>query len=304
MSFPYAGEMAALGTAGCWTVTSMAFEAAGKRIGSLALNGIRLALAVLLLTGWCWVERGQPLPLDASGHAWFWLSLSGVIGFAFGDLCLFKAFVEIGARLSMLMMSLVPPITALGAFLIMGEHLAGLEWLGMGLTIAGVSWVVLERRKGKSGLPSRPPLKGILLGLGGAAGQALGLVLSKYGMGDYDPFAATWIRVLAGLVSFVLIYCAIGWWPKVITALRHRSGMAFAGLGAFFGPFLGVSLSLVAVQLTHTGVAATLMALVPVLILAPAHFIAKEHVSLRAVAGAVLAVAGSAMLFLVESPPA
>lgn len=298
MSIHYAGELAALGTACCWTVTSMSFEAAGKRIGSLSLNGIRLALALAVLSVWCWIHRGHPLPIDASGHAWGWLALSGLVGFAIGDLCLFRAFVLIGARLSMLMMSLVPPITALAAWALMGEQLSGLEWLGMGITIAGISWVVLERRKDESGQAVRAPIKGVLLGFGGAAGQALGLVLSKYGMGEYDAFASTWIRVLAGLISFALIYTALGWWPKVKAALRHKSGMTYTGLGAFFGPFLGVSLSLVAVQLTHAGVAATLMALVPVIILAPAHFIAKEEITLRAVAGAVVAVAGSALLFL------
>ncbi len=280
----------------------MSFEAAGKRIGSLSLNGIRLAMALVFLTFWCWIQRGLPLPLDASGHAWGWLALSGVIGFAIGDLCLFRAFVVIGARLSMLMMSLVPPMTAVGAWILMGEQLTGIEWLGMALTIAGISWVVLERRKDESGRPIRAPIKGVLLGFGGAAGQALGLVLSKYGMRDYDPFAGTWIRILAGLISFAVIYSIIGWWPRVTAAFKHKSGMAFTGLGAFFGPFLGVSLSLVAVQLTHAGVAATLIGLVPVIILAPAHFIAKEHISPRAIAGALLAVAGSALLFLSDTP--
>lgn len=302
MSLHYAGELAALATACCWTITSMSFEAAGKRIGSLSLNGIRLTLALGFLTLWCWIRRGQALPLDASGHAWVWLSMSGVIGFAVGDLCLFRAFILIGARLSMLMMSLVPPITALVAWALMGEQLSGLEWLGMGLTIAGVSWVVMERRKDEKGRPISAPIKGVLLGLGGAAGQAMGLVLSKYGIRDYDAFAGTWIRVLAGLVSFALIYSIMGWWPRVRSAFRHKSGMAYTGLGAFFGPFLGVSLSLVAIQRTHAGVAATLMALVPVLILAPAHFITKEDISPRAVAGAVLAVAGSALLFLNAAP--
>lgn len=280
----------------------MSFEAAGKRIGSLSLNGIRLTLALGFLTLWCWIRRGQALPLDASGHAWVWLSISGVIGFAVGDLCLFRAFILIGARLSMLMMSLVPPITALVAWALMNEKLSGPEWVGMGLTIAGVSWVVMERRKDERGRPIRAPIKGVLLGLGGAGGQALGLVLSKYGMRDYDAFASTWIRILAGLVGFAVIYTAVGWWPRVKAAFRNKSGMAYAGLGAFFGPFLGVSLSLVAIQRTHAGVAATLMALVPVLILAPAHFITKEDISLRAVAGAVLAVSGCALLFLSATP--
>ena len=135
----YWGEIAALGTAACWTVTSMAFESAGKRIGSMAVNLIRLVMALGFLTVWGAIVRGQALPLDASGHNWLWLSISGLVGFAIGDLCLFRAFVLVGARISMLIMSLVPPITALTGWLLMGEVLSALDWVGMTITIAGVA---------------------------------------------------------------------------------------------------------------------------------------------------------------------
>jgi drug/metabolite transporter (DMT)-like permease len=74
--------------------------------------------------------------------------------------------------------------------------------------------------------------------------------------------------------------------------------MGFTALGSFFGPFVGVSLSLYAVQHTQVGVAATIIALVPVLIIPPAVLIKKEIIGLRDVAGAAIAVAGSFLLFL------
>jgi len=293
------GEIAALATAGCWTVTSMSFEAAGKRIGSLSVNLIRLVMAIVFLSLTCWVLNGAPYPAGASTHAWTWLAVSGVVGFALGDLCLFRAFVLVGARTGMLMMSLVPPITALIGYLLLGETLMALDWVGMGLTVGGVSWVVAERRKGQDGVAQRRPLTGILLALGGACGQAVGLVLSKYGMGDeLDPVAANLIRVYAGTGTFVLIFTAIGWWPQVLSALRNGPAMLRVTNGAFFGPFLGVSLSLLAVQLTETGVASTIMSVVPVLIIPPAILIFKERVSMRAVLGAMVAVGGVALLFL------
>lgn len=296
--FPHAGELAALGTAICWTVTSMAFESAGRRIGSLAVNLIRLGMAIVLLTAFNWLLRGHPLPDDASQFNWVWLSLSGLVGFTVGDLCLFRAFVVVGARVSMLLMAMVPPITALFGWLVMGEVLSPRDLAGMVLTVAGVAWVVSERRRSADGQTSRHPVGGVLLGLGGAGGQALGLVLSKYGMAGYDPFAATQIRVFAGTAGFALLFVVIGWWPRVWSALTNSAAMARTAVGAFFGPFLGVSLSLVAVTYTQAGVAATLMALVPVMIIAPAVLVRHEHVSLRAVLGSVIAVAGSALLFL------
>lgn len=294
------GELAALATACCWTVTALAFEAASRRVGSLAVNLIRLVLALVLLTGYTAIVRGQPLPTDASAHAWLWLSISGLVGFTGGDLCLFRAFVVIGARLSMLLMSLVPLFTALAGWLVMGERLTALQGAGMALTVAGVCWVVLERREpaGGGGLPARHPLGGVLLGLGGAAGQAVGLVLSKLGMGAYDAFASTQIRALAGVAGFALLFSLIRWWPRVRAALSDRPAMARTAAGSFFGPFLGVSLSLVAVQHTEAGVAATLMALVPVLIIPAAIVIKRERVSRRAWVGAGVAVGGSALLFL------
>ena len=295
--FSYAGEIAALATAVCWTFTGVAFEAAGKRVGSLAVNLIRLLPAVVLLSLYSWITRGVAFPTDATAHAWLWLSISGLIGFTIGDLCLFRAFVLVGARVSMLLMAMVPPITTLFGLLIMGEVLSARELLGMALTVAGVSSVVLEQRPDAEGKLRRLPLGGVLLGLGGAGGQALGLVLSKYGMGSYDAFAATQIRVVAGIVGFALVFTVIGWWPRVRAAVADRRAMVSTGIGAFFGPFLGVSLSLVAVKYAYAGVAATLMALVPVLIIPASVVIFREKVSPVAILGAVVAVAGSALLF-------
>ncbi len=295
--FPNAGELAALATACCWTVSALAFEAAARRVGSVALNLIRLVPAAMLLSVYSWLVRGVAFPVDASAHAWLWLSLSGLVGFTLGDLCLFRAFVRLGARVSMLLMATVPPITTLFGLLIMGEVLSAKQLLGMALTVVGVASVVLERRPDAAGQPRRLPLDGILLGLGGAVGQALGLVLSKVGMGSYDAFAATQIRVLAAIVGMAMVYTAIGWWPRVRTALADRPAMVTTGIGAFFGPFLGVSLSLVAIKYAFAGVAATLMALVPVLIIPASVLLFGEKVSRMAVLGAVVAVTGSALLF-------
>ena len=296
--FPFAGEAAALATAVCWTATALAFESAGKRIGSLAVNLIRLVIGLGFLAAYTTISRGHVVPDDASAHAWIWLSLSGVAGFAIGDLCLFRAFVLLGARLSMLLMALVPPFTAVIGLAILGERLAPLDWLGMTLTLGGVAWVVAERRP-PSAVEARAGVSrtGIILGVVAAAGQAGGLVLSKYGMRDYDPFAATQIRIIAGIASFSVLFLVIGWWPKIIGACRDRAAMASTTIGAFFGPFLGVSLSLVAIKYTETGVAATIMALVPVLIIPPAVLIMKESVSTRAILGSLVAVAGVALLF-------
>ena len=296
--FTHAGEIAALATACCWTIGSLAFQTAGRRVGSLPVNLIRLVMGALLLGAFTWITRGTPLPTDASGHAWFWLSLSGLAGFTIGDLCLFRAFVVLGARISMLLMTLVPIFTTIFGYLVMHEVLTPMQLAGMALTIVGVSSVVLEKRRDANGVIERLPVSGILLGLGGAVGQALGLVLAKYGMGSYDAFASTQIRVLAGLVGFAVVFTATHRWPRVKAALSDRKAMKSTGIGAFFGPFLGVSLSLVAVQYTEAGVAATIMSLAPVLIIPVSIVFFHERVAWPAAVGAAVAVCGSTLLFL------
>ncbi|MBE7466115.1 MAG: DMT family transporter [Planctomycetes bacterium] len=298
MKLPYPGETAALATAACWTVSALFFAAAGKRIGSLALNQIRLFMAFALLCLYGALVRGHALPGDATPEAWGWLALSGFIGFTLGDLCLFRAYLLVGPRVSMLVMSLWPPMAALFGWALLGERLRPTDWLGMALTLAGVAWVVLERQPAAQEQPAAERPKGIALAFGGAVGQALGLVIGKFGMGAYDPFAATQIRVVAGIAGFAVLFACIGWWPRVWNALSDRRGMLYSFGGAFAGPFLGVGLSLLAVQHTATGVAATIMALVPVLIIPFAVWLHKDKVTLRAVLGAVLAVGGVALLFL------
>ncbi len=297
----HAGELAALGAASCWVVSALSFEAAGKRIGSLTLNVIRLAMALVPLSLWGLIARGQALPLDADAHAWTWLAASGLVGFVIGDLCLFRAFVLIGPRLGVLIMASAPVWAALLGFVLLGETLAARELLGIALTLAGIGWALAQRpsaaTSGDAASDRRAhhdPL-GLLLGLGGALGQAGGLILSKHGMRDFDPFAATQIRVLVGTLGFAIVVTALRWWPRVREALRDGEAMRSTALGAMFGPFLGVGCSLLALQHAPTGVAATLMATTPILML-PISWYRGERLGLGGVLGAFVAFAGVVLL--------
>lgn len=290
------GELAALGTALCWTITVISFEAAGKRVGAFAVNIIRLFIGLLFLCLYSMVTRGVPLPLDATGHQWLWLGLSGIIGFVIGDLCLFRAFILIGGRITMVIFALVPPVTALAGWLLLNETLTPQQWLGVTLTVAGICMVILIREKSRMKLAH--PVKGILLAAGGTLGQAAGLVLSKHGLGSYDAFAATQIRIIAAIAAFALIVPIAGFTQSIRAALKNTRAMGFTSLGAFFGPFLGVSLSLVAVSLIEVGVASTIMAMVPVFLVFPEVAFMKKRLRPLEVAGAVVAVAGVAMVSL------
>lgn len=292
------GELAALAAALCWTFGALGFEIACKRSSSLAVNGIRLFLGFILLSAFAIFSRGMILPTDATPHAWIWLGLSGIVGFTMGDMLLFKAFAVLGARISMLIMSAVPPITALIGWLILGEKLTFFNLLGMALTVGGIVLVVLERGDGEKKHKLAHPIAGVLMGIGAAAGQSIGLVLSKYGMGAYNPIAATQIRLIAGILGFFIIFSISRRWFTVTAAMRDRITLKFSILGALLGTALGVTLSLIAVQHTIAGVASTIMAIVPVLIIPPAILFFKEKVTPKEIIGAFIAVGGVAILFL------
>jgi drug/metabolite transporter (DMT)-like permease len=292
------GEFAALLTAVFWTITSLSFEAASHKIGSVAVNIIRLLIGLAFLSIFNLIRRGMMFPIDASYENWMWLSLSGLIGFVFGDLFLFKSYTIIGSRFSMLIMTLVPPITAFFSFLILGEKLTLFHYLGMTLTFTGIAMAIFSRSDKSEKLSLKLAPLGILYAFGGAVGQALGLVLSKFGMKDYDPFAATQIRIMAGILGFSMLVTVMSRWGSVMQASRNRSAMGLTTLGAFFGPFLGVSFSLIAIKYTEAGIASTIMALVPVFIILPAIFLFKQKVTLAEILGAIVSVAGVALFFV------
>jgi drug/metabolite transporter (DMT)-like permease len=292
------GEFAALLTAFFWTVTSLSFESASHKIGSVAVNILRLVIGFAFLSVFNLIRRGFILPVDASLDNWIWLSLSGLVGFVFGDLFLFKSYTMIGSRFSMLIMTLVPPITAFFSFIIIGERLTLFHYLGMTLTFAGIAMAIFSRNGKGEKLSLKLAPKGILYAFGGAVGQALGLVLSKFGLKDYDPFAATQIRIIAGIFGYTMLVTTLTRWGYVIKATKNKEGMILTSVGAFFGPFLGVSFSLIAVKYTEAGIASTIMALVPVFIILPAVILYKQKVTLPEMLGAVVSVAGVALFFL------
>ena len=290
------GELAAVGTALLWTLSAVAWTLAGRQVGALVVSFVRLLVASLLLGAHGLLLRGMVLPCDASRETWQVLGVSGFLGFFLADLCLFKAFLLIGPRLSLLLYSLTPPLAAVGAWAALGQPLSGRSWLAMGVTLAGVAWVLSERPAAAHAVPSSARWRGIVCGLSAAALQAGSSVLAQRGLGDYDAVAATFIRVLGGLIGFLPLIGLARRGPDVLAALRNRHVMGIVFCGAFVGPYVGVVLFMIALRHCHAGIVTTIVATMPVLILPFSVLLFREHVTPRAALGAVLSVIGVGLL--------
>lgn len=300
------GEFIALLTAVFWTITSLAFQQATRRAGSISVNVIRLILALLVYAFISQLTRGLFLPFDAGMHQWIWMSVSGLVGFVFGDYFLLKSYEFISARITMLIMSLSAPLASIISWFVLGEALSALSLFAMFITLFGIVLVITEKKKlddkkleGKARKFqfSFSP-KGLTFAFLGTIGQATGLVLSKYGMQDYNVFAATQLRIIAGTLGFIVLVTVIKRWSRVQQAVTDRGAMKFILIGSIFGPFLGVYASLLAIKYTTIGVASTIMAIIPVLIIPPAIILYKEKVTVKELIGAVIALGGIVLFFI------
>lgn len=303
----FAGELAALSTALLWSFTAILFSLAGKRIGSFNVNKIRLGFASAIYILVLLFTTGYPFPSGLNSAQFFWLTVSGLIGLVIGDGCGFKSLVMIGPRLATLVMASTPIMATVIAWVFLGEKLKMIELAGITVTIAGIAWVVSERQYGTNGLAEDHPdagtlARGVMLALAASLAQAAGLVLSKHAMLDLGPkvapLEASAVRILTSLVIIWSYSALSGKLPQTIKSLKDGKAVMFSAGGAFVGPFLGVWMSLVAVSLIETGIAATLNATTPVLIIPAVILVYREKVSFRAVLGAVVAVIGVALLFL------
>lgn len=295
----FLGELAALATSFLFAMTALIFTKTGRMVGSQVTNRMRLTFALVYLMILNVILFREPLPLSAESSRWIWLSLSGIIGLSLGDAFLFQALISVGPQLGSLLLSLAPIFGSVMAWVFFGEVLTALQITGIVLALAGIAWVVTSHEEPPN-TPHGHTRRGVIFGVLAGLGQAVGLVLSKQALaGDFSPFQANAIRMLAAVI-FMWAWTAFdGQIRGTFAALQVKPEvLPWLALGAFVGPLLGVSASLLAVQHAEVGVASTLMALPPVIILPISYFVFKEKVGWQAILGTFLAIAGVAILFL------
>lgn len=308
----YLGELISLGVACSWTVAALASEVGSKRLGVFVMNVWRMGVALLFSALLMWWVLGQPWPVYAGEEAWLWLLASGVVGYFFGDWCLFNSYLLIGSRMGQLFMTLAPMFTALSAWVMIGQTLAWTSLLAMFVTLLGIAISVLGRDE-QHHVSVSLPMKGVLFGIGAGLGQGVGLVLSKIGLDHYVqdvpvsllpsvegylPFASNMIRCVAGFACFTAWLILSGHADRMRQSLSDHKGLLAMLCAVVSGPFVGVGFSLMAVQYTAAGIASTLMALTPILILLPSRWLFGQPITLKGVVGALISVVGVSLFFL------
>ena len=293
----YIGEISALITAFLWSGTSIAFTAASTRIGSLQLNINRMLLAMILLFLTILIAG---INYSVTLSQIYFLTLSGIVGLVLGDTFLFKAFQYIGARVGMLIMAFVPAISTILALIFLDETISLAGILGMIITLSGIYIVIVEKKEIHKSKIKINKL-GIFYGFLGALGQAGGLVLAKFAFeeGSINGFVATFIRISSSVVIMLAAILLLKRFKNPIKIYsKDRKALMATIVGTILGPFLGITFSLISIEYTKVGIASTLMAMVPVIMLPLVRFYYKEKLNWQSISGAFLAVGGVAVLFL------
>lgn len=295
---PYLGEISAIVTVFLWSASAMLFTAASMKVGAMQVNITRLVAGMTLL----WITIGIfNISVHLSHTQILYLSLSGFVGLVFGDTFLFKAFELIGARLSMLIMSLAPAMAALLAYVFLDERISMIALLGMIMTISGIIYVVYESNGRDSESAPLHTSRGALYAFLGALGQGGGLILARlaFDEGEVHGLVASSLRTTVAVVCLLPLFWLTGRIKNPVKVFQGQPKALRAVLfGSIAGPYLGITFSLISIMYTEVAVASTIMAMVPVLLLPLERIVHKRPMTPRAVLGTVWAVAGVVLLFI------
>lgn len=293
------GEIAALLTAVAWTAAAMIFERASKKTGVTSVNTYKVIFGTLYLAILSVLLGNSIFPFDLPAKSWIYMSASGIVGFVIGDYFLFNAYVMIGSRISMLLMSVSVPLTVVASYIIFKESIRGWGIYGMILTITGVFVTIIAGKKeAVKEISGSGYIKGVMYGFLSAIAMAMGTLFTKVGAENVSPVAATQVRLLSALIGFIIFAFVFQKTPELLNTLGDFGSLKIIALGSVFGPFIGVGALLFALQHSKAGIVSTITSLTPVLIIAPTVIFFKKKVTILEITGACIAVGGVSILFL------
>ncbi len=292
----FKGEIAALTAAFLWAVSSTIYTLLGQRIAPLLLNFLKGIIAIILIIITFFLIEASFPQLSLLTVAF--LLLSGIIGIGLGDTAYFVALNNLGARKTLLLETLAPPLSAIMAFLLLGEGLDSQSYFGILVTIIGIAWVISERTKDYV-MQTPQGIRGLIWAITAAIAQATGAVISRFALisSDISPLWSTLLRLIGGTI-IVLILLFIK--DKHQLQIKPKSWSIKLGLviilTAFGSTYLGIWLQQTSLKFSPTGIAQTLLATSPLFVIPLAAFMG-EKISLRSILGVLVSIAGIGLLF-------
>jgi drug/metabolite transporter (DMT)-like permease len=286
------GESLALAAAFGWVGSSVFLERASKETGTLAVNLIRLVIAMLFLGVITYVKRGLVLPLDVTKESFKFLSISGLFGLFLGDFFLYKSYIKIGPRITLLVMTFSPIAVSILSFFILGEKIEGFKVLGMLLTIIGIAIVILKKKNDKEFSKV-----GFIYALLAMLGESLGIVFTRLGSIDYDSFATIQVRTIPAILAFIVYISLKKEWSNIKEGILNKKGMIYIVLGTIVAT-LGVTALVEAMKYANVGIVSTLAATSPILIIPISIIFFKEKVSILEGIGALISFVGITIFFI------
>lgn len=225
--------------------------------------------------------------------SFFYLSLSGIIGLAVGDLFLLKSFLIIGPQLTMLIFTSSPLITLFLSLVTLKESIKFLNLIGIFIVLSGIAIAISGKK-----MESRLVPAGVFYSFMGSLMQALGLILAKkafsYGI---DTLLASFLRLLPAYLFTSLILPFFKLKEKIEEENFKREGYIFLFAGSIIGPFLGVWFSQISIKYSNTGIAATLLSLTPIFLIPLDYFFEKEKIGKIRIFGTIIAITGLYFVF-------
>lgn len=296
------GEIAAISTACLWAVSFQVHTSLSKVFGVGGIVLARMPISVILLfLAMLSTDASFSLP---GNMLIFYLVLAAFLGIVVCDNAVFAASTRVGPSLAVLIQSLSASFAALLGHFFLDERLTLTTIAGIIIAFLGVGTVLTEGgvsiplREGES--RSKSLKLGIAFGLLSAVGLASGFLFSKQALaGGMSPLFVSLLRVFLAMLMIIvpgLFFKGLNG-HIASTIKQNPKTLAWLMAGGLCGT-LGIWLSMLAVHHTNIATASLLIGLEPIVIIPLAALVDKKIPSLRALAGSLVAVCGTALVVL------
>lgn len=295
------GGIAALLAALSISITAVCYAMAGRKThSSIASMALSLPLAWALLVGLHLLMRGAWFPPQLSLQRAFYLGASGVLAFVVASYFMLNAFQAIGPRLASVILSFTPVLVAVFAWVFLGEALPAHSAIGIVVVIAGIVTVVAERGNGGTLAARRDARRGVILACLATLIQAIAFIFAAQGLaGGFPPISATLTRITAATATIWLLLLAQNKARSTLSIIRGDWPLLRLLTGAALsGPVISGLLLLFSFQFVPVGVSTTLSHTTSIMLIPISYCLFHERITLRAIIGTFISVAGIGLLFL------